>query len=413
MAIETIIAGAVAGDALSKLSTLTLNALWKAGHFKKKLRKIQETIDKINSILPSLQRLNEDLGERTEETQALNRLMQKAEDVLSKCEGISRWNIYKRIRQAYALEALNKSLSEFFHIDVPLHLSRDLKTLVATQEKSNRGSWSGHVPMLKRKVIGFDERLKDLKQMLLNDAGGDECCVVAISGVPGSGKTTLATMLCRDAEIKGIFGSNIYFASITNTPNLKWSIRDLLQNNQDGNAADFATDAEAIRKWGVFVEACQSPVLLVLDDVWSNSIIHDFESSYPGYKILVTSRATFPQFNTYKLLPLDDQDAIELLRYSAFSERARKATHDNDNGDDDEIPVDFIDKYCRKLPLALSVIGRLLNGARVESWELMLRKLAQGPQAVLDLDMDEVMKSRLAACMGVIGISLDADYESV
>lgn len=122
----------------------------------------------------------------------------------------------------------------------------------------------------------------------------------------------------------------------------------MLPSNQVGNDADFATDENAIRKWGAFLNANrQSPVLLVLDDVWSNSIIHDFESSYPGYKILVTSRTTFPQFNTYKLLPLDDQDAIDLLCYSAFSERARKATHDNDNGDDDEIPVDLIDKVFK------------------------------------------------------------------
>lgn len=62
-------------------------------------------------------------------------------------------------------------------------------------------------------------------------------------------------------------------------------------------------------------------VLLVLDDVWSESesLVEDLKFQIPGYKILVTSRFLFPRFNsTYELSMLNVEDARTLFRYSAF-----------------------------------------------------------------------------------------------
>lgn len=61
------------------------------------------------------------------------------------------------------------------------------------------------------------------------------------------------------------------------------------------------------------------PILLILDDVWSESLLEKFAFRLPDYKILVTSRTAFPRFSsfTYKLKPLSDDDAMELFRHSA------------------------------------------------------------------------------------------------
>ena len=119
-------------------------------------------------------------------------------------------------------------------------------------------------------------------------------------------------------------------------------IRNMLPFNPASQETDFANDKEAITRWESFLLTLKgSPVLLVLDDVWSLSIILDFRIKLRGYKILVTSRmTTFPRFSTYKLLPLADQDAINLLSYSALSQRIRQTDED----DDEEIPEELVDK---------------------------------------------------------------------
>ena len=64
----------------------------------------------------------------------------------------------------------------------------------------------------------------------------------------------------------------------------------------------------------------KSEVLLVLDDVYTDSIVMSFRFKSSRYRILVTSRTNFPQFRTYKLDPLDPQHAAKLFRRSSFSE---------------------------------------------------------------------------------------------
>lgn len=64
-----------------------------------------------------------------------------------------------------------------------------------------------------------------------------------------------------------------------------------------------------------------SPILLVLDDVWPDweSLIDNLTFSLPNYKILVTSRFSFPRFSpVYDLKILNDQDAMTLFCHSAL-----------------------------------------------------------------------------------------------
>ena len=64
-----------------------------------------------------------------------------------------------------------------------------------------------------------------------------------------------------------------------------------------------------------------NPILLILDDVWSGSesLVHKLKFTLPDYKILVTSRFAFPRFDfTYRLKPLNDDDAMTLFHHSAF-----------------------------------------------------------------------------------------------
>ncbi|XP_030935969.1 probable disease resistance protein At5g66900 [Quercus lobata] len=86
-----------------------------------------------------------------------------------------------------------------------------------------------------------------------------------------------------------------------------------------------------------------------------------FMFDIPNYNILVTSRTALPGFSfTYYLNPLNDDHATMLLHHSASLQ------HESSN-----IPVEAINKIvrgCGGFPLALEVIGRLLDENPVEAW---------------------------------------------
>ncbi|KAI3707797.1 hypothetical protein L2E82_36634 [Cichorium intybus] len=360
------LAGAGLGTAVSKISDAIIQVINKAYKFRSELTQLQETITRINPIFDEIEKLTALLDRPKQEKDMFIAQMKDAEALVLKCKRV-KWNFYKRYIHA---------------IDVQLGIARDILNLQVAMEvqtrmmKGDSDRWSPRVPLLKVSVIGFEDRVRDLKTMVLKDSAGDECSVVVVSAAGGCGKTTLVTKLCHDTKIQENFGGNIYFATISETPNLKIVIKNLLQRSQ----TDFINDDDAINQWGSFLGESQSDLLLVLDDVWSESIINRFKFNRHGYKILATSRTTFRQFNTYQLQLLNHQDATNLFRYYAFS----KGTSEHAN-----IPDDLVNKLvncCKKHPLALSVIGGMLKGTRIESWLNMLKNLSDGNRSVLDLN---------------------------
>ncbi|KAL7582660.1 hypothetical protein Lser_V15G42565 [Lactuca serriola] len=378
--------GAGLGDAVSKLSDAIIHVIKKTSQFKPNLIQLQNTITRNKPIFDEIEKLIEVLDRPKKEKEMFIAQMEGAEALVLKCERI-KWNFYKKYTHALKLDDLNASLLRFCQIDLQLLNTRGILDLLVAKNvqmrmmKGDAGRWSSRAPLLKDVVIGFDDRVRDLKAMVLKDsAGGDECSVVVVSAAGGSGKTTLVTMLCHDPAIQEKFGRNIYFATISETPNLKMAVQNLLQSNQAGQKLDFINDDDAINQWGRFLGENKSETLLVLDDVWSDSIIKRFKFKFRGYKILATSRFTFKQFNTYHLQLLSHQDATALFRHSAFSEC---------ESDDADIPDDLVDKLvkcCKQHPLALSVIGGLLKGTDITSWLGMLKNLSDGKQTVLDLE---------------------------
>lgn len=76
---------------------------------------------------------------------------------------------------------------------------------------------------------------------------------------------------------------------------------------------------------GKLLNKNKSKIVLVLDDVWDDSIIKGFKFNLPRYKILAmaTSRTSFTQFSTYQLQLLNDHDAAKLFSYAAVSKKKK------------------------------------------------------------------------------------------
>ena len=127
--------------------------------------------------------------------------------------------------------------------------------------------------------------------------------------------------------------------TVSETPNFMVFVNDLLNPNsfaqqvrlQNGteNAQQNSIEDAKNKLENFLREKVSGPLLLVLDDVWSDSFIKNFTFNITGYKIVVTSRMVFLNRDTFQFDPLSDEDAKTLFERSAFPEgrRSRPTIH--------------------------------------------------------------------------------------
>ncbi|XP_076922158.1 putative disease resistance protein At5g66900 [Bidens hawaiensis] len=358
----------------------------KTPKFRTLLKRLDETLTNIQPILQESSRLSKVLDRPENETDTFILHLKDGKMVVSECSTIQFWYVHKKSAHANKLIHLDHELLRFFRDELQddtstgirrtqtdVHaLGRKMDRVLSTITKQPSGlSSSGSVPQLPDIIIGFDIHLKELKRVLLKDANQ----VVTVSAPGGCGKTTLAKMLCHDNEIKGIFGDNIVYVTVSRTTSLKTLVQKIFTHHFRENDCEFETDEEAKNQLkNVLSQMGSEKILLVLDDVWceSQSIIQDLKFPIPGYKILVTSRFLFPSLgSTYELGLLNDEDARTLLNHSAFTCDANQIN----------VPDDLIIKMvksCKGFPLALTVVGASLRGQDELTWRTTLNKWSEG-----------------------------------
>ena len=120
------------------------------------------------------------------------------------------------------------------------------------------------------------------------------------------------------------FKSNVFFVTVSKKPNLYLIVQELYHRT-GAQVPDFQNDVTAVSWLQQFLKQTgQNPMLVILDDVWAGSefILEKFdELKMLNYKILVTSRFTFPRFGSpYHLECLNYEDAMALFHHSASLE---------------------------------------------------------------------------------------------
>ncbi|KAJ0040043.1 hypothetical protein Pint_28119 [Pistacia integerrima] len=397
------VGGAALGAVFGELLQAVVVASVKAWMFKSLLKQLNSTLESVTPIVKEIEKLNRDLDRPRHETDKFIRKLEQGEQLVRKCSTI-RLNCFKRIFYAYKLQKLDTSIASFFQVDMVAQHSRDTKeTLVKVNEmhsifkrpdgKENASGFKPFkiigacsVPDPPQIVPGLDVQLEELKMDLLKKG----MQVVVVSAPGGSGKTTLVKKLCKDDKVKGKFQNNIFFVTVSKTPNVKVIVQKIFKH-KDCEVPELLTDEDAFNELGRLLNQIQSePILLVLDDVWSGSesMVQNLKFQLPDYKILVTSRFVFPQFGPgHNLKPLNEEDSMTLFNHSAMLPDGTLYIPDQNlayqvlcevcSYKHAHMYLSSIVRACKGSPLALTVVGRSLCGQPEEVWQIRVKEWTQ------------------------------------
>ncbi|PRQ55606.1 putative powdery mildew resistance protein, RPW8 [Rosa chinensis] len=386
-----LVAGGAIGVPFIVLYEVIKEAMVKSTMFKPLLVELYSIMNHLEPLVEEVGKYGRELNRRENELKDFKTQMEKGIELIHKCSNPNRLQIYKKYRYSKELLELKNFLQNLLSI-LSVQQARDVKEkyLVAMKDEMNimkdsldelrnievKHQTDFEVPELPALTVGFDLPLRELKKKLLKN---DKVSMLVLTAPGGCGKTTLATMFCQDEQVKDIFKDNIFFFTVSKMLNFNLIVQRLQQRNAT-EVPTFQDEATALKWLHKFLEEGQTPMLLVLDDVWpeSRSLLEKFdEVKVPNFKILVTSRSHFPGYGSLHRLNylLDEEDAMNLFRHSA------SLGDESSNVRWNSLAAKIV-KHCKGHPLAIKVVGRSLRGKSFEFWLKSAEQLSQGDSEI-------------------------------
>ncbi|KAG7947485.1 hypothetical protein I3843_14G097400 [Carya illinoinensis] len=200
-----------------------------------------------------------------------------------------------------------------------------------------------------------DDKDEMIDKLLPDDASDNKIGVIAIVGMGGMGKTTLAQLVYNDNRVQKHFDL-VAWVCVSEEFDMFKVTKTIL---------------EAERLMG-------KKFLLVLDDVWNKNytdweiLSKPFKSGVQGSRIIITTRdvdvaSAMRAFTTHHLKKLQEEDCWSLFARHAFHD-ANSYMH----SDFEELGRKIVEK-CEGLPLAIKTIGALLRSkVDVSEWDKVL-----------------------------------------
>lgn len=170
-------------------------------------------------------------------------------------------------------------------------------------------------PPLAEGLVGRARLLHRLKQSLCTGKGG---ATVALSGLPGVGKTALASALAQSSALQQYFSDGVLWASLGPAADLAGELRrwgELLEID-----VDEMNCPASVEEWtrAIHTRIGARKMLLIIDDAWTCQEALTFHIGGPNCAYLLTTRvpAVAFYFDCTEISVVDElneQESLELL----------------------------------------------------------------------------------------------------
>ncbi|CAD7704041.1 unnamed protein product, partial [Ostreobium quekettii] len=236
--------------------------------------------------------------------------------------------------------------------DIPKQVAAAVESAMR-KEDSTSGA-SSYIPV-DPKAIGRDEQASVIKKLILSD----NTKYVALVGMGGVGKTTLAVCVMNDPDIQNRFQKNkqtkclgVAFVVVSQNPDLL-DCQKRIWEALVGGKADFVTVEDGKRRLEAALQ--DKSFCLILDDTWEESDVVHLDVASPNSRVLITSRndkvAHVVGAKCHDVTPLDEAKSHQLFCKHAFDGGMPKKWQEKH-------VRDIIEK-CAGLPLTLEIMGKL------------------------------------------------------
>jgi hypothetical protein len=211
--------------------------------------------------------------------------------------------------------------------------------------------------------IGRNEAVTDIKSRLGLGAGGRSSAPVIVRGWPGVGKTTLVSVLSRDADIVAKYPDGILWTSLEQNPNLASILAGWGRALGREDLLRVPTAEEIVLKLAAVLQSRQ--MLLIVDDIWKAEDGVLFQKAQgANCGLLMTTRLervaeelSQADDEIYVLPVLKEEDALRLV--SILAPEVVK-----------QYPEQCLEliNNLEKLPLAIHVAAKLLRREYKKGW---------------------------------------------
>ncbi|XP_077225799.1 disease resistance protein RGA2-like [Tasmannia lanceolata] len=431
---------AIVNILFENLNTLILNEFQLLGGVKKDMKKLQSIIQRIRLIIPN----GEAKAFRDEALKDwltnLSDAAYDAEDIFSDwaveaqraastsgCGNIQVSNTFfpcfhfQRCIFRHKIGTRIKEILETFNSIAEENIKFKLEETTSSEsEERTRTTFSS---VNENEVYGRDEDKKIIVKLLLTDVSSEnDVPVIAIVGMGGLGKTTLAQWAYNDENVKGHFELRMW-AYVSQNFDVTTIVNAILESATGSPTAVTQLEAMQNRLQEII---CEKRFLLVLDDVWNENtkkwddLKNILTCKGKGSKIVVTTRkltvasimgVLHESPHLVCLSGLSDSDCWSLFGKKAF-----------EPGESKEYPNlvkigEEIIKKCGGVPLAAKALGSLLRLRRDEpSWSSVR------DSQIWELEDDEILPalrlsytnlpSHLRQCFSFCSV-FPKDYEIV
>ncbi|CAN6715946.1 unnamed protein product [Malus baccata var. baccata] len=393
-------------QSLSKIQAMLQDA---AQHSQKRGKSVQMWVKDLEDVAQAADEVLEEYGYEVLQRQVElgNRMEKKVLNFFSPHNSIAfRHNMGRKIKK------INASLANLKNEAAGLGLV-DTKTVDPTSHDVTRVPDRETVSVFdqdEKYIVGREEAVSEIATTLINSSNNKEnsISVMAIVGMGGMGKTTLAKSVYHDPNIERQFDKKIWICVSTNfeVKTVLSMILEQLEQKKTGMQSK-----EAILK-NLQDDMKGQTYLLVLDDVWNedsdqwNDLMSCLSSvkDTQGSSILVTTRSasaasiveTLPRRDLKKL---SDDECWRILKDRAFPDGSASMTEDQERMGRE------IAKKCAGVPLVAKVLGNMMHCKLSDGWQSIqdstIWNLPEGEKrifSVLKLSFDELRSPSLKQC---------------